>query len=84
MSKEQNKTSQVTTEMVFEKKNYIFMAAGVVLILIGLVLLSGGGSNDPNVFSDAIFDFRRLTLGPLVMLAGFGIEIYAIMHRPKK
>ncbi len=84
MSKEQLKSNATSIEMVFEKKNYIFMAIGVVLIILGLVFLSGGGSSDPTKFNDAMFDFRRLYIGPLVMLAGFGIEIYAIMHKPKK
>ncbi len=71
-------------KMVFEKKNYILMAIGVALILLGLVLLSGGGSKDPAVFNESIFNIRRIVVAPTVMLAGFVLEIYAIMYKPKE
>jgi hypothetical protein len=70
-----------SSKMVFEKSNYIFMIAGVVLIMIGLVLLSGGKSEDPKVFNEAIFNTQRLVVAPLIMLAGFMLEIYAIMKK---
>ena len=71
-------------KMVFDKKNYTFMIAGVVLIFLGLILLSGGGSNDPSVFNPDIFDTRRIVIAPLVMLVGFMLEIYAIMYKNKQ
>jgi len=67
----------------FHKENYLLLIAGLVLITIGFLLMLGGGSDDPQVFSDALFDFRRLTLAPILILAGFIVEIYAIMKRPK-
>ncbi len=70
-------------EFAFNKKNYIFMGLGVILIILGLVLLAGGGSEDPAIFSEEIFNFRRMTIAPVIMLAGFVLEIYAIMYRPK-
>lgn len=76
-------TNKQDFKMVFEKKNYIFMVVGIALIVLGLILLSGGGSNDPNVFNEEIFSTRRITIAPLVMLIGFIVEIYAIMWRPK-
>jgi hypothetical protein len=75
--------SEEQVKFVFGKKNYLYMIIGVVLIMLGSVLLSGGGSQDPEVFNPAIFDFQRMVLAPLVMLAGFFIEIFAIMYRPK-
>jgi NhaP-type Na+/H+ or K+/H+ antiporter len=69
--------------MTFDKTNYMLMGLGVILIALGLVLLSGGGSMDPEVFNESIFNSRRLVLAPIVMLAGFGIEFYAIMRKPK-
>ena len=51
---------------------------------IGFVLMSGGGSEDPNVFSDAIFNTQRLTIAPILILTGLVIEIFAILHKPKK
>ena len=63
--------------------NYLMMIAGFIVIIIGFVLMSGGKSNDVNVFSEEIFSFRRITLAPIVVLAGFMFEIFAIMYRPK-
>ncbi len=62
----------------------MLMAAGVVLIALGFVLMAGGGDGDPAVFdAERLYGFRRITLAPLVVLLGFGLEIYAIMKRPK-
>lgn len=70
---------------LFDKENYMWMIGGIVLILLGFVLLAGGKSPDPHAFNyDEIYSFRRITLAPLVMLLGFGIEIYAIMKKPKE
>jgi len=67
----------------FGKENYLIMLAGVALLIIGFVLMTGGGSKDPNVFNEDMFDFRRLTLSPILILVGFGLGIVAIMKRPK-
>jgi hypothetical protein len=66
------------------KENYILMLVGVALIILGFILMTGGGSKDPNVFNEAMFDFRRLTLSPILILTGFGIEIVAIMRKQKE
>lgn len=66
------------------KENYRLMVIGFVIIIIGFILLAGGGSDDPNVFNPDIFNFRRLTLAPLLLLFGFVFEIYAIMKKPGK
>lgn len=71
-------------DFAFRKENYILMGVGVLLLVLGYVLLSGGGSDDPNVFSEALFNTRRLVVAPLVILAGFIVEIWAIMKRPKE
>lgn len=67
----------------FSKKNYYILIAGIVLIGLGYLLMVGGGSEDPNVFNPAIFDFQRITLAPMVCLLGFATVIVAIMWRPK-
>jgi hypothetical protein len=59
------------------------MFIGVVIILLGFILMTGGGSKDPNVFNAEMFNFRRLTLAPILILVGFAVEIVAIMKRPK-
>ncbi len=66
------------------KKNYIMMAIGFGVIVLGFILMMGGVSNEPDVFkADELFSFRRITLAPIVILAGFVFEIYAIMKKPK-
>jgi hypothetical protein len=67
----------------FGKENYRLMLIGIGLIFLGFLLMIGGGSKDPNVFSYDIFNFRRLTLAPLLILAGYVVEIIAIMKKPK-
>jgi len=71
-------------EFLFEKKNYLIMLVGIVVILIGFGLMAGGGSDDPAVFNEAIYNFRRIRLAPTVVLIGLAIEVYAIMANPKK
>ena len=70
-------------EFAFGKENYIITGVGFLCIVIGFVLMAGGGSEDPNVFSKEIFSTRRITIAPLVVLLGFAIEIVGIMYRSK-
>src|ERR1043165_8483716 len=72
---------------LFDKKNYMWMGIGGLCIIIGFMLLSGGKSPDPHQFNyKEIYSFRRITLAPIVILIGFGIEAYAIMlgHNAKR
>lgn len=64
-------------------ENYRLMAIGFGIIVIGFLLMVGGGSDDPEVFNYEMFNFRRITLAPLVLLFGFVFQIYAIMKRGK-
>ena len=77
--KEQDKKFQ----FALAKENYILLAIGFGIIILGFVLMIGGRSEDPNVFNEEIFSFRRITLAPIVVLFGFLFEIYAIMKKPK-
>lgn len=72
------------TEFIFGKKNYQWMLIGLGVIALGFILMSGGGSDDPNVFNPDIYSWRRIRLAPAVVLIGFGIEIYAILLNPNK
>jgi hypothetical protein len=65
------------------KENYILLAIGFGIIVFGFFLMVGGKNTDPNVFSNEVYSWRRITLAPIVVLAGFVFEIYAIMKRPK-
>ncbi len=69
---------------VFGKRNYIFMFIGLAVIALGFLLMAGGGSDDPNVFNEEIYNFRRIRLAPALVLLGFGIEVYAILLNPNK
>ena len=77
------KESIQTTAFAFSKENYIFLFLGLVVMAIGFLLMIGGKSEDPQVFNEAIFNFQRLTLAPILIIAGYIIEIYAIMKKPK-
>jgi membrane-bound ClpP family serine protease len=67
-----------------QKENYILLIIGFVIIIVGFLLMIGGKSKDPNEFNPAIFSFRRITLAPVIVLAGFIFEIWAIMKKPKE
>ena len=70
--------------MVFSWANYKWMLIGVGIVILGFVLMAGGGSDDPNIFSaEEIFSWRRISLAPFVVLAGFGGVGYSIFHRKR-
>ena len=77
MSREQQ------NDLPFRKENYVIMGIGLAALILGFMLMAGGGSDDPEVYSDEIFSFRRWTLSPLVILAGFGAVLYGILKKPK-
>ena len=68
----------------FERENYRLLIIGIAIIIIGFILMIGGGSDDPDVFDQGIFSFRRITLAPLVSLFGFVFIIYAILKKPRE
>jgi membrane-bound ClpP family serine protease len=70
-------------EFALGKENYKLLAIGFAVIIIGFLLMIGGKAENPHVFSDKIFSFRRITLAPIIVLIGFIFEIYAIMKKPK-
>ena len=71
-------------EFAIGKENFKYIAIGVCVLVIGFLLMAGGKSNDPNVFSYDIFSFRRITLAPIVIVGGFFFIIWAIMKKPKE
>ena len=75
---------QEKQEFLFEKVNYKILLIGIAVITIGFVLMSGGGSDDPKVFNEAVFNFQRIRLAPTLVLIGFGITIYSIVKNPMK
>lgn len=84
MSKKNKKETKPTKEFVFQKRNYLFLFIGLIFIALGFILMSGGGSDDPNVFNPDIYNFRRIRLAPTLVLIGLGIQVYAILLNPNK
>jgi membrane-bound ClpP family serine protease len=71
------------TSFLFERGNYVLMLAGLALIVLGFILMSGGGSEDPNVYNPELFSARRIVVAPLFVVIGFALEVWAIMRQPK-
>lgn len=69
--------------MPFGKQNYIIVLIGLALIVLGFILMIGGGSDNPDVFNEKMFDFQHITLAPILVLAGFVVEIVAIFWKRK-
>ncbi|WP_222981949.1 DUF3098 domain-containing protein [Flagellimonas meishanensis] len=84
MSKKNKQVQKPTSEFVFQRKNYIFLFVGLAFIVLGFILMSGGGSDDPNVFNPEIYNFRRIRLAPTLVLIGLGVQVYAILLNPNK
>jgi hypothetical protein len=72
-------------EFLFDTINYKFLLIGIAVIALGFLLMSGGGSEDPNVFNEEeLFSFRRIRLAPTVVILGFAVVIYSIFKKEKK
>tara|TARA_B100001094_G_C18154853_1_gene785813 strand:+ start:1328 stop:1573 length:246 start_codon:yes stop_codon:yes gene_type:complete len=68
-------------KFLFEKRNYRFLFLALFVISVGFILMTGGGSEDPNYFNEEIFNFRRIRIAPTLILIGFGIAMYSILTR---
>ena len=71
------------TTFLFERKNYALMRAGIALLVLGLALMTGGGSEDPSVYNPELFSARRIIVAPFLIVLGLALEVWAIMHQPK-
>ena len=81
MAKQVNNKPDLSRKMALTGKSLRFMIAGLAVMAAGFLLLSGGGSKDPQVFNYAMFDFRRLVAAPIVIVAGIVLEVVAIMGK---
>lgn len=70
-------------EFLFSASNYKILIVGLVVIALGFILMSGGANQNPNVFNEDVYSFRRIRLAPTVVLVGFGITIYSILKKSK-
>ncbi|HCY46995.1 MAG TPA: DUF3098 domain-containing protein [Flavobacteriales bacterium] len=78
------KKENTPTDFVFSKQNYVLLLISLAVIVVGFALLAGGGSDNPNEFSEEIFSVRRLYVAPIIILGGYFLVIYAIMKKPNK
>lgn len=79
-----DKKTVATPNNLFGKENYIWILAGIAIIALGIILMAGGKSSDPNVFNyDEVYSTRRITIAPILILLGLAIEVYAIFKKPK-
>ena len=84
MAKQIKTSGSRNDKPLFGKENYRWMAIGMVIVLLGLLLMIGGKSKDPNVFDPSeVYSFRRITLAPILILAGLVLEIVGIFKKPK-
>ncbi len=84
MAKEISKKTIGANTPMFGKENYMWMLGGLVVLALGFILMAGGKSSDPNVFkADEVYSTTRITIAPILIIAGFVIEIVAIMKKPK-
>ncbi|MCA6422088.1 MAG: DUF3098 domain-containing protein [Flavobacterium sp.] len=77
------KNNEQKPDFLFDKVNYKTLLIGIAVIVLGFILMSGGGSDDPKVFNEDVFSFRRIRLAPTLVLIGFGITIYSIFKKSK-
>lgn len=80
----QDHSKKEKQEFVFKKDNYKWMFIGIGFIALGYILMAGGASDDPNVFNPEIYNWRRIRLAPALVLIGLGLQIYAILYKPKE
>lgn len=70
--------------LAFDSMNYKLLLVGIGIVILGFILMSGGGTGDPEVFdAQEIFSARRITVAPIVCLIGYAFVIYAIMRKPR-
>jgi|TARA_B110001452_G_C15082134_1_gene377519 hypothetical protein len=76
---EKKRKDRNNSNFIFNKRNYKIMLVGLAIIAFGFILMSGGGSDDPSIFSTDIYSFRRIRLAPTLVLLGLGLQVYAIL-----
>ena len=81
---EKKQVTTTSTSSLFDKQNMLLMLLGVAVIAIGMLLMVGGKSKDPNTFNyDEVYSTLRISVAPVLIIIGLGIEIYAIFKKPK-
>ena len=78
-----NNKNELNKDFAFGKENYILIAVGTLMAIIGYILMSGGGSDDPAVFSEELFNTRRMYVAPITILIGLGVVGWGILKKSK-
>ncbi len=82
---EKESTEHIGTGSMFDKSNLVWMLIGAAVMILGFLLMAGGRSEDPNVFNpNEVYSTTRITIAPILILAGLAIEIYALFREPKR
>ena len=71
-------------KILFERSNYIILVISILIISLGYFIMSGGGSQNPLIFNDEIYNFRRIRLAPLLVILGFALALFSIIYRKRK
>ena len=71
-------------KLLFESSNYLILLTGIFFILLGFILMYGGGSENPSIFSNEIYSIRRIRVAPALIILGFGFQVFAILKSPNK
>ena len=71
-------------DFLFSKGRYKILFISILIIGLGFVVMSGGESSDPDIFNEEIYNFRRIRLAPLMIVSGFILCIFSILHKEKK
>ncbi len=71
-------------DFLFNNRRYKILTISIFIIGLGFVIMSGGESSDPDIFNDEIYNFRRIRLAPLMVVSGFILCIFSILHKDKK
>ena len=74
---------ETNDKLIFERINYLLIAAGFVIVVIGYFLMSGGKPESPEIYNPEVFSTRRVTIAPIMILIGYGVVMYGIFKRPK-
>lgn len=82
-SNTKKKNTRPENDFLFDRNKYKILIGGLLVTALGFILMVGGGSKDPNQFSDEIFNFQRITLAPFLVLLGYAIQIYGILKKRK-
>lgn len=81
MKNSQKNSISSGSKTVLKDKNYIILAVGFAIVVLGFILMAGGGSDSPDEFNYAMFSWRRITLAPILVVVGFAVEVYGIVKR---